>query len=123
MTNDVGPRHAKSSALSNDTYDLLKNIVLVWLPGFGALYFGLSELWNLPYALQVVGTTTLLSTFLGLGLKKSSNTYNHSDAKFDGDLVVDTSDDAREIYRFESNIPIEDMQKKEELIFKVRKPV
>ena len=44
--------------MSNKCYDVLKWIALIVLPAIGALYFALSQLWGLPYAEEIVGTTT-----------------------------------------------------------------
>lgn len=61
--------------LNQAAYDKLKWFVQVVLPAFGALYFGLSDLWGLPYALQVVGTASVVAVFLGAILGISSMNY------------------------------------------------
>ncbi len=58
------------------TYDILKWIAMIVLPAIGALYFGLAAIWGLPYGEQVVGTITVIDTFLGALLGISSNNYN-----------------------------------------------
>ena len=60
---------------SNKTYDALKWVAAVLLPAVGALYFALSDLWNLPKALEVVGTVAALDTFLGVLLGVTSVGY------------------------------------------------
>lgn len=62
--------------LDNKTYDLLKWIALIVLPAIGALYFGLAKIWGLPYGEEIVGTITVLDTFLGALLGVSTNNYN-----------------------------------------------
>lgn len=62
--------------MSNKMYDILKWIALIVLPAIGALYFGLSQIWNLPLGEEIVGTITLLDTFLGALLGISSAKYN-----------------------------------------------
>lgn len=62
--------------LDNKVYDVLKYIAQIVLPALGAFYFGLAELWNLPYATEIVGTITLIDTLLGALLQISSNDYN-----------------------------------------------
>lgn len=62
--------------MSNKVYDILKWIAQVVLPAIGALYFGLASIWGFPYAEQVVGTITVLDTFLGVLLGISSIQYN-----------------------------------------------
>lgn len=62
--------------MSNKMYDVMKWIVTLFLPALGSLYFGLSEIWNLPYGDKVVGTITLIVTFLSIILKISNVRYN-----------------------------------------------
>jgi hypothetical protein len=62
--------------LSNKTYDILKFIAQIVLPALGALYFGLSRIWGLPYGEQIVGTITVVDTFLGALLGISTAQYN-----------------------------------------------
>ena len=62
--------------LKNETYDILKWIALVLIPAIGALYFGLSQIWGFPYGEEIVGTLTLIDTFLGAILGISTINYN-----------------------------------------------
>lgn len=70
--------------MSNKTYDILKWIALVMLPAVGALYFGISQVWGLPYGEEIVGTISVIDTFLGALLGVSTVTYNKQNS-------VDTS--------------------------------
>lgn len=81
---------------NSKTYDFLKWLAQIFLPAFGALYFGLAEIWGFPKAAEVVGTITVIDAFLGVILQLSSNAYYKSDERFDGQLdavktVSDTS--------------------------------
>lgn len=60
----------------NKTYDVLKWIAQILLPALGALYFGLASIWGLPYGEQIVGTITVIDTFLGVILGISTANYN-----------------------------------------------
>lgn len=62
--------------MSNKTYDILKWIALVMLPAASALYFGLSQVWGLPYGEEIVGTISVIDTFLGALLGISNMNYN-----------------------------------------------
>lgn len=86
------PPQAKT-LLSNSAYDKLKFVAQVLLPGLGALYFGLAAIWGLPAAEQVVGTVTVVDTFLGLFLKANTSSYMNSDARFDGAVVISPSEE------------------------------
>ena len=77
---------------SNRTYDQLKKLVQVVLPALATLYAGLAELWNFPYTTGVVGTITLLATFLGVLLSVSTSQYNKHEGAPDASLIVSTVD-------------------------------
>lgn len=62
--------------ISNKTYDFLKWVAQILLPGIGTLYFALAGIWNLPLADQIVGTITAIDAFLGLLLGISTAKYN-----------------------------------------------
>lgn len=62
--------------LSDKAYDILKWVALVLLPALGALYFGLAGIWGFPYGEQIVGTITVIDTFLGVILGISTVQYN-----------------------------------------------
>lgn len=62
--------------MSNRTYDILKFIAQILLPAIGACYFGLAEIWGFPFAKEVVGTVTVIDTFLGAILGISTAKYN-----------------------------------------------
>lgn len=61
--------------LSNKTYDILKWIAQYLLPALGAFYFGLAQIWGLPYAEEIVGTITVVDTLLGALLGLSTTAY------------------------------------------------
>lgn len=60
---------------TDETYNRLKFWAQILLPAIGTAYFGLAQVWNLPWGEQVVGTITVLDTFLGAILKVSSTNY------------------------------------------------
>ena len=66
----------RTSNMKNEIYDVLKKIAQLWLPALGALYFSLAQIWNLPYAEQIVGSITALDAFLGIVLGVSTYVYN-----------------------------------------------
>ena len=67
--------------LSNKVYAILKWIAQIVLPALGALYFGLSSIWGLPYGEEVVGTIAVVDTFLGALLGISTAQYNKAQQK------------------------------------------
>ena len=62
--------------LSNKWYDCLKFLAQVVIPALGACYFGLSSIWGWPYGEEIVGTLTVIDTFLGALLGISTAKYN-----------------------------------------------
>lgn len=123
MSTSPTAKHAKPM-ISNEAYDFLKWVAGIVLPALGALYFGLAQIWGLPNAEEVVGTVTVVDLFLGTILGLSTKQYNQSEEKYDGQLVVDTSDEGKDVYSFEvTSTPLEDLRNKQELTFKVQKSV
>lgn len=62
--------------LPDKIYDVLKWVVLLFMPALGTLYFALSSTFGLPYGEQVVGTISAVCTFLGTILGISNVAYN-----------------------------------------------
>lgn len=63
--------------MSNKTYDTLKFVAQIVLPGLATLYFTLAGLWNLPYTEAIVGTITAIDALLGALLGISTINYNN----------------------------------------------
>lgn len=63
---------------NNKTYDMLKFVALIVLPALAVLYLGLGQLWEWPATDKVVGTITILDTFLGALLQISTAKYNNN---------------------------------------------
>jgi hypothetical protein len=108
--------------LSPRTYDWLKFVAQIVLPLLGTLYFSLSELWNLPYGIQVVGTITAFDLFLGSLLKASSASYYKNGANFDGVLKTVQKEDGGEALVFDVQNDPETVVKKmgkHEFTFKI----
>lgn len=102
--------------LSNKVYDILKWVAQIVLPALGTAYFGLASIWGFPYGEQVVGTITVIDTFLGALLGISSVKYEG-----DGVLHVNTDDPDTDLYNLDLNIPVEDLPKKNCVVFKTEK--
>lgn len=60
--------------MNNKVYDTLKIIAAI-LPLIGAFYYGLSEIWGLPYGGPVQATFALLASTLAAILAKLSYDY------------------------------------------------
>lgn len=64
--------------LCNKTYDILKFIAQILIPALASLYFGIAQIWGLPYAEEIIGTLSLIDGFLGVILGISTYNYNRS---------------------------------------------
>lgn len=115
----MSDKKTTGSAISDTTYDKLKRTVQLVLPGLATLYFAIAQIWGLAYGEQVVGTITALTTFLGIVLTVTSRSYNASEAKYDGALVVDTSDPDKDIYSLEVSTPLHEVNSLDQIILKI----
>ena len=61
--------------MSDKVYTILKYLCQIAIPAFGSLYFGLAQLWDLPYAEQIVGTCSCVAAFIGILIGVSSYRY------------------------------------------------
>lgn len=66
----------ESMKMSNETYDILKEIALTVLPAVAVLYATLGKIWNLPYVSELPATLMAIDTFLGVCLHISTSEYN-----------------------------------------------
>lgn len=62
--------------MSNQTYDLLKNIALIIIPALVVLWNTIGETWNIPYTSQITTTISAIGVFLGAIIKISAYYYN-----------------------------------------------
>lgn len=67
--------------MSNKVYDILKWIAQILLPALSTLYFGIAEIWGLPYSQQIVGTFAVVDAFLGIILGISTSKYKKKNAE------------------------------------------
>lgn len=103
--------------LSDKTYDFLKFVAQLLLPGLGTLYFTLAGIWGFPYGEQVVGTITAIDTFLGVILGISTAQYKKAGA--DGVMRVSTSDPEKDVYSLELNDDPAKLAEKKSVTFTV----
>lgn len=95
--------------MSNKTYDTLKWIAQILLPGLGTLYFTLSQIWGLPYCEQVVGSLSAVTVFVGMML-------GLSDAKYPGDGTIKMQGCT---YKTKLSIGLDELTEKKEVLLKV----
>lgn len=68
--------------MSNNLYNILKWVSLIFLDAFGVAYQSLADVWGLPYGVEIMKTCTIVSIFIGalIGL----STYNYNKTKKGG---------------------------------------
>lgn len=107
---------------NSKVYDSLKWVALIGLPAFSAAYFSLSDIWNLPYAFEVVGTATVLDTLLGTILGISNHNYKKNDSRFDGSVMVDTSNPNKDVLTINFKQPAEELTELDSVELKIEEP-
>lgn len=81
---------------------------------------GLAQIWNLSNGEKVAGTVLALDTFLGVLLKLSSNAYDKSDAKYDGQINVGEDDTSKTFTLVYHGDP-DKLDEQDQAIFKINK--
>lgn len=104
---------------NNSTYNILKKLVQIVIPAVSSLYFGLSQIWGLPWGEEIVGTLALLATFLGVLLGISTNKYNNSPDAYDGEVVISDSPTGTKLFSLELNGDPEQIETMDQVRFKV----
>lgn len=78
----------KNPMLSDSLYTKLEWLARVALPALATLYLALSTIWGFSYGPEVVGTIVAVDTFLGVFIGIAQRSYDDSDAKYNGSIVV-----------------------------------
>lgn len=61
--------------LSNETYDILKEVALTILPALATLYAVIGKIWGLPYVTEIPATIMAIDTAMGAILHISTKNY------------------------------------------------
>lgn len=63
--------------LKNETYNVLKWLVLIALPALAVAYGALGDTWGFPYVEEIVRTINIIAVFLGALIGVSTINYNN----------------------------------------------
>lgn len=107
--------------INKKLYDILKFIAQIALPALGTLYFTIGGIWGIPYSAEVVKTIMAIDAALGVLLGLSTASYNRSDAKYAGKMVVSDKAEGGKLYSLELNDDPEPLAERNEVLFKVDK--
>lgn len=113
------PRRTKVTAMSDKTFNTLRWIAQILLPGLGAFYFAMAGIWDWAYAEQVIGSLAALDVLLGVLLGYSRKQYEQSEQLYDGNLVITPRTDDADLYSIELSTPIGEIAGKSTLALKV----
>jgi len=103
--------------LSEPWYSRMKWFTAIVLPAIATAVFSLQEVFDITNAEQIMGVCAILATFLGTVLGISSNKYNNSDDRFDGDMILEEGEDGS-TFRLNLNASPEDLAAKDSVTFK-----
>ena len=67
--------------MSNELYDILKEIALTILPALATLYAAVGKIWGLPYVTEIPMTIMAVDTFMGVCLHISNAEYKAGDSQ------------------------------------------
>jgi Putative phage holin Dp-1 len=107
--------------LSESTYKTTKGMVYVGIPTVSSLYFGLSQIWDLPSTEGVLGILAILALLLGVALRTSENNYRNSPSAHDGEMVLIVDGGGVRTFSLEVSGDPDDLTYKDVISFKVRK--
>lgn len=111
---------ARDHLLSNKAYDALKLLAIIIFPAIGTLYFTLGQIWGLPDPNEVVASIVAIDTFLGVIIKLGDASYNASESKFDGAVVVTPNGDGTGNVSMSLSTHPEDLIGKKEAVLKIK---
>lgn len=87
--------------MTNETYDKLKWVALVFIPAFEVFILTLGKIWNIPYYSEIGATIAACGLFLAAILKRSSDNYYEIADDYDNEVPelvgIDIDGDAEEI--------------------------
>lgn len=66
--------------MSNKSYDIVKDISLLWMPIIITFYGVISATWGIPYGEQILATLTGLNAALGAVVKYFKTKYDKKKA-------------------------------------------
>ena len=83
--------------LSNNAYDALKWIALVFLPACQVLWLGLGKVWGFPYLAEIGASIACVDAFLGTLLGVSNLQYKKPEEGVQDTVNMDTFEAMMEV--------------------------
>lgn len=108
--------------LEDDVYRYFKSINLYVLPWMGVFLYAVSQLFG-PIPLETLATIAgvyfLLGALNSVFLALSSRSYDRSEKKYDGDVIVAMTDEGKKIFHLALNSDPDDLPGKDHILFRV----
>lgn len=76
--------------MSNKTYDIIKDLALLWFPAIVTLFGVIWTAWGLPYGKPILTTLTGIDAFLGAVVKYYKSQYDKEGDNEDDDAETIT---------------------------------
>lgn len=109
----------KAPLLSNGTYDVVNDVVVVGFPAAVTLYAGLAAFWGWPNTEQIVGSAGLIGIFLGVVLKIAQKRWQKQPVEYDGVFVANDPDPMANTFRQELDKGLVELGNQKEVRLKV----
>lgn len=106
--------------LSSAFYDKLKLTAQLILPALAALYFSLSQIWDLPAGEEISGTISLVNVFVGVVVVWLKSLHDAAGPKYDGQLTWEDHDEGSMLRM--TSVDLNAIENKGQVIFKVTRP-
>lgn len=108
--------------MKNKVYDAVKYTTTVAIPALSAAYVGLDVALNdaLPYENEVAKAAVVITTLLGALVLQQSRSYNNSEDRFDGEVMVNSNDPSVLHYIDLDKTEPKDLLGKKQLVLEVK---
>lgn len=99
--------------LDNKTYDILKWIASLLLPGVTTLWLSIGKIWNIPFTAEIGATIAAITVFMQVVLGISKKNYEG-----EGELIVDGNGNVSE-FKIQNDTSIHELAEKNNVMVKV----
>lgn len=101
--------------LDNKTYDTLKWIASLLLPGITTLWLSIGKIWNIPFTAEIGATIAAVTVFMQVVLGISKKNYSG-----EGEITVDETGNVTN-FEIQNGSTINDLTEKNNVMLKVTK--
>jgi Putative phage holin Dp-1 len=106
--------------LDDVAYKRSKNLSQIYIPGISSLYFIVGNVAGFPGIEPVIGLLAILATVIGVVLYISTSAYRRSEAGYDGNVIIQTTQTGGKLFSLELGGDPEEIEEKSSVAFKVK---